>query len=739
MRRACTIAAVALTLVLSLATGARADVYQSISLVSVNGAEQADRAEHPAISLDGHFVAFDGSFGGVSGVWRKELPNGPVEPVAVGAESTPLGESKLPSISQDGRYVSFTSTARLDEKNDTNSSPDVYVRDMDMPATGPCPPQRDEATEPCPFKLASAVDGSAQGISYQYGSPGEAPEFGALAAGRSGMSADGRYVAFVTTATSNLAGTETPPLQVAVREMVAPYHTYLISALYDPSTGQPAIDPETKRDIPVPTAQEGKIGAVFDGGSIPRFQFPEPDVGASISADGSTVAWLGQQIAQQAPTLPEGDTATEETHAEPLWRRWQAGPMAPTRRVTGGSDPLAPACQASEHKALESPPSLTNPCQGPFAPSGNGTTGIEPASGSDYLPRLSADGNAVAFLASAPLVGSGEFGSTGNFSDDLYVVNMKDPALTRVAALRRLTAVAAGGGRDFGRVESIEDLGVSPDGTQIAFASKRTVFPLGTPAYVSTPLAAPAEESGPQQTYNVDLANDTLTRVTQGFSGGPTELVHVPERGFAGSMSFSANGNELAFSSVAPNLVYGDGNQASDVFVVDRKTFASNAVLQYISAAPPGPVTEPRWLVGVRAHSRRDGSVMLEVFVPGGGQLRSAAQSAVRVSVTQSARGSRDRSRFVHSRSRSVVEMRTVATATRASAGEELLAVKLVLTPHYRALAQKHGGQSARVALQFSSPGHALVKGSISVTFIDPPPLQKHKAKKRTASGVSSR
>jgi hypothetical protein len=341
------------------------------------------------------------------------------------------------------------------------------------------------------------------------------------------------------------------------------------------------------------------------------------------------------------------------------------------------------------------------------------------------------------FLASAPLVEGGEFGSTGSFSDDLYVVDMRDPSLSRVAALRRLTAIAAGGSRDFGRVEAIEDLGVSPDGTQIAFASKRTVFPLGSPAYVSTPLAAPAEESGPQELYSVDLANDTLTRVTHAFNGAPTQLVHVAENGFAGSPSFSADGNRLAFTSVAPTHVYGDGNQASDVFVVDRQTFASDAVLQYISAAPSGPAIEPAWLLGVRAHSRRDGSVVLEVLVPGAGQLRSAAQSAVLVSLAQSAHGSGKRRSSTHSHGHSVVQMRTVAAAARASAGEELLSLRLVLAPHYRTLAQKRGGQSATVTLQFSAPGHRQVRGAISVTFLRPPSSHKHKANKhkRSAGG----
>jgi hypothetical protein len=521
-----------------------------------------------------------------------------------------------------------------------------------------------------------------------------------------------------------------------------------VSALYDASARGPAIDPKTGRNLPVPTSPEGGlVGAVFDQGSVPTFQFPDPAVGASISADGSTVAWLGQRIESQAPML-SGEVERRADHAEPLWRRWREGagfnPHAPTRRVTGGSDPVSPSCEAAQgagETALQEPPTLADPCQGPFAPGNNGGTGIEPASGSDYLPRLNADGRVVAFLASAPLVEGGEFGGTGNFSDDLYWVDMAD-GFTRVQSLHRLTAIAAGGGRDFGRVEPVEDLGVSPDGSEIAFASRRTVFPLGSPSYVSPPLAAPSEESGPQEIYDVDLANDTLTRVTHGFDGSPTESpTHGVVTSLIGSPSFSANGDRLAFSSVAPNLVYGDGNEASDVFFVDRQHFGAAAVQQYISAPPPNPTTEPGWLLGVSARSRRDGSVLLDVYVPGAGALRAAAQSAVVVGSAQAARGSRHRHRghASHKRTATALAMRTVASAARASGGEGLLEVPLVLAPHYRALTLRPGGQSALVSVLFSSPGHQLVHAAITVTFMDPPAPHRHTKKHKHSSSRGHR
>lgn len=200
-----------------------------------------------------------------------------MEPVAAGDAQQPAldaPDAKRPSISADGRYVSFTTTAPLDPVNDLNAAPDVYVRDMTI-----------EAGQPGGFTLASAADQSSAGLTYDFGGQ-ESFGRGALASGRSAITADGRHVVFVTTASSNLANpaiVDTPPLQVAVRDLDIE-RTRLVSVQFDQSTRQTTA-------APVPTVSEGGItfGAVFHAGNtVPAF--PEAFEGASISADGSTVA-----------------------------------------------------------------------------------------------------------------------------------------------------------------------------------------------------------------------------------------------------------------------------------------------------------------------------------------------------------------------------------------------------------------------------------------------------------------
>lgn len=693
------------------ATVARADVFEAISLASAGvlpgGSiqEQATLAEHPALSGDGRYVAFDGSFGGVTGVWRRDLQTGAVEQVAG-------GDAQLPSISEDGRYVSFTTNEGASLAAITNGRPDehpeqeavnVYVRDMSV-----------SAGAAGAFTVASAPSGSSAPLTYQP-PEGGAQKFGSIASSRTAMSSDGRYVAFVTTAVSDLVEPQTPADQVAVRDMRT-NETKLVSVEYE--------NGPTSR--PVSTVIEGGEvrGAVY---LVERFPAgtSASSQGATISADGSTVAWMGQEIAKQAPT--QGTAEARNEYVEPLWRRIAGGPQEPTRRVTGGSDPTSPACVASGESEPSRPLSLADPCQGPFdaALKGAASAGVYTAVASaDRLPRLSADGRTVAFLASQRTLASGEEFASAQDSDDLYVVDMAD-GLTRVAALRRLTELASGNPNVNGGFAPITDFGVSPDGSEIAIATARTAFPLGSPAFVSPQAAKPEM----QELYDVDLANDTLTRVTHGYQGEVVQsepFGSLVEQTEAASPSFSADGNELAFSSAAVNLTFGEGNKANSVFVVSRKRFGQEAVQQFLSPAPANPGTDPAWLLSVHAHSRRDGSVVLEVQTPGAGRLSASAESSVRVCVrSHSAKRRRRRS---HGARRSAVSVakRRVASGAKSATGEQLMTLKLILAPRYRALAGARGGLSSTVNLSFAAAGHAPLHAKVLVTFARPSHAAHH-------------
>jgi WD40-like Beta Propeller Repeat len=759
---------------LVICPSAGADVFGPIELVSGGflegsgaGGQQALYAHDPALSASGEYVAFDGYFAGRTGVWRRDLETEEVQPVAVGAvvpgsepESCeqPACDAKLPSISENGQYISFTTTAPLDPEDDRNSAPDVYVRNMDVPES-----------QAGAYTLVSAVNGKAEGLSYE-GSSG----YGSVAAGRSAISATGEEVAFVTTAVSNLAACQpgappesacgasspeapeptTPALQVAVRDL-AKKETRLVSEEYDPVAGAQIPDkPVSERE------GDTTYGAVYSsGGAPPEFSAFEhraytlpPTVGASISADGTTVAWMGTNVSKQARTFT-GEA--EAKYAEPLWRRIADGPT-PTRRVTGGSEPENPLCLASGETELPYP-TAPGPCQGPFAT--EPSVGVWSGEVGNTVPQLSEDGYTVAFVATAPLVALGaDFGrGAEGESDDLYVADMSE-GLTRNQALRPLTEVVSG---SLGS-EAIVDLAVSPDGSQVAFSTGRTEFPLGSPAYVSQPQAV----LGMVELFDVDLDNDTLTRVTRGYEGGPSEhpheQLHAGEPAYkstdgALSPSFSKDGDTLAFSSTASNLAYGDGNtppvtinvptgaaDGGDVFVVPRVTYPPEPVETYLSGTLANPSLAPRWSLGATALSLENGSVRLYVEVPGAGELSAAADSAVSVvTAAHAVRASAKRGHASSGRGRSAGKVTTVAIRDVASAKQAIgadsggfVALTLTLAPRYRTLAARSDGLSGTVHLIFTAPGEKALTDSIAVEFVS---RVKASAKKRAKKASSSK
>ncbi len=728
---------------------ARADVFKPLELNSngvpaIEGAsalpQQALYAHDPAVSADGRYVVFSGYIGGYAGVWRRDLSSGGVEvqPVAVGRVRpgseecevpTAPCDAELPSISQDGRYVSFTTAAALEPTLDHNTQPDVYVRDMaqplslsqmEVPTGSPCESSPDPRA--CPLTIVSAVDGSAEGLTYtpQNGT-------GTVAAGRTAISASGRQVAFVTTAASNLAGAGTPTNQVAVRDL-ATRRTQLVSVEYDSATGLPKV-PATPVSSIEGNTEFGAFAAP-EGTLFPfrRQPYVAPkSVGASISADGSTVAWMGQSVYKQARMLP-GET--KAIYVEPLWRRIADGPSAVTRRVTGGSEPESPKCIESGEQALPqgaNPAQQSDPCQGPFAAENEGV--FRPSqSGPNAVPQLSADGSSVAFLATGLLERLGQnFGHVGE-TTDLYLADMHS-GLSRTRALRALTQATSG---SWSGAAPVIDFAISADGNHVAFTTQRVQFPLGSPTYVTQPMALPAMA----ELFDVNLLTDSLTRVTQGYRGGQSERPHeetisgtrpyeIPADG-AQSPSYSADGGLLEFSSSAANLVAGDGNtpagntkflsglaDGTDVFSAMRVVSVSAPVEGYVSAAPPTPTFSPPWRLFLGVRSLPNGSVLLYVTVPASGQLSAVAASALPVAA------GRAHGRRHSARARALRVQRVAASSTLAQPPlDGVVVLPLVPAPHYRSLAARRGGLSASVTVAFSAAGQAQLRGSITVSFL---------------------
>jgi hypothetical protein len=108
------------------------------TLVSANAAGVAVGSTFATLSETGRYVSFltgaslDGvDANGQNDVYRKDLDTGAIRFVSVGMNNTsPNGVAGFSTMSPDGRYVAFYSTAANIVNPDSNGAADVFVRDL---------------------------------------------------------------------------------------------------------------------------------------------------------------------------------------------------------------------------------------------------------------------------------------------------------------------------------------------------------------------------------------------------------------------------------------------------------------------------------------------------------------------------------------------------------------------------------------------------------------------------------
>lgn len=113
--------------------------------VNVNGTQADGGSGAPSISADGRFVAFESSASnltsspdanGFTDIYVKDMQTGVVVRASLSsAGSEPNNESASPSISGDGRFVVFDSDADNLVPNDTNGRGDIFLRDLQLSTT----------------------------------------------------------------------------------------------------------------------------------------------------------------------------------------------------------------------------------------------------------------------------------------------------------------------------------------------------------------------------------------------------------------------------------------------------------------------------------------------------------------------------------------------------------------------------------------------------------------------------
>jgi Tol biopolymer transport system component len=393
------------------------------------------------------------------------------------------GGSFEPAISGDGRYVAFSSRAGNLAPAGKEGRRQIFVKDVKTGAV----------------TLASRADGAG-------GAPAEGDSFGPT------ISADGRYVAFVTSA-ENLSAEDVSSRDVFVRDLLTGTTTLASRA-------------------------NGPAGAVAD----------EESIQASISADGRHVAFAsraGNLSAEDGADTTDVFVRDLDTGVVELISR-AAGPTG----AAGADDSFEPSISADGRSvAFASRAALVGDDVDEMSfpldifvrdratattilvSRKSGATGAPSEVESDE-PAISADGLHVAFASSGKLTGQRGF--------DLNVFVRDIPTETT-----RLVSVGEEGSAGDGR----RNPSISADGRYVAFQSRGNEL-------------SPVDAEGRVDAFSRDMAKGITVTISRasGRLGGPAD-------GPSSNASISADGSAVAFESRATNFSDADGDRFADVFL----------------------------------------------------------------------------------------------------------------------------------------------------------------------------
>jgi Tol biopolymer transport system component len=527
--------------------------------------------ESVATSADGSVIAFvsnatnlvPGDANGVFDVFIYEVVSGHTTRISVASDgSEATAPSQDVALSADGKVVAFVSAAANLVPYDTNGQKDVFVRDRQSGTT---------------TRVSMATGGT------------EAT----AASGQPALSADGRWVAFSSAAGELAPGDANGVSDVFLHDRVGAITTRVSvdSAGGDPDG--PSVAPDLSADGTVVAfesratdllqggADGNNLADVFvaAGGAISRVDVGAPvpqggDSGApSLSPDGRYVAYTSAatNIAPPDP-YPGTDVFVYDRTAGTTRRVSLAGPNGAPDGASHSADVLAAGTHllvAFASDATNLVPGDTNEAPDAFVRDvSTDTTTRESvdaaggeAAGASAAPQLAADGGLATFVSNAQnlTVTPGAPGTA-----EIYRRDRVSGALERVSG-------PGGGGVADGAEGSVSPA-LSAGGNVVAFSSQ-------------SPDLVPGDTNRTADIFLHDRHEGTTARVSVG---------NVGEQGNAGSTdpAISADGRWVAFASEASNLVAGDSNGVSDVFLRDVRQGRTTRIPRPTDAES-GPACQP--------------------------------------------------------------------------------------------------------------------------------------------------
>lgn len=522
--------------------------------VAFDGGNANSFSDSPSLSADGRFVTFrspasnlvEGDLNFEQDIFVRDLQLGVTTRVSLSTDGTSVNSdgSRFPAISHGGMHVTFLSDASNLAPRDSNTQSDVFLRDL---ATG----------------TTALVSRRAPALA-SVSATGNSPDFGNIA-----VSDDGRFVVFQSNAKQlvhddsgrpdifrrDMLSGVTVRVSIADDESLANSDSYVADVSADgrfvafASSASNLVSTATAgsnifvRDMTLETTE--LISVTIDGGAANSAFWP------NTSADGRYVVFISTSA-----TLVPGDA---NNHSDIFVRD----------RQTGITTLVGPGPEQSElFSSLCAPAISGNGRYVVFASAVNNivpgdangnydifvrdlllgvtsrvnvATGGEAGDSSAFSPSISDDGRFVVFVSDARNLVSG-----APFHDayDVFIRDLQLGTTSRVSVSS--TGELSQGGFAF------NDAKISGDGNAVAFISDATNL-------------VPDDTNGVPDVFVRDLQQGTTTRV--GLPGDGSQ----PNNGgwpFGGPLAISRDGQLIAFGSRSDNLVFGDFNGSEDVFLI---------------------------------------------------------------------------------------------------------------------------------------------------------------------------
>jgi Ca2+-binding RTX toxin-like protein len=504
----------------------------AIQRVSTNAAEAQGNSgsDYAQFSADGRYVVFEsdasnlvaGDSNGTWDIFVKDLQSGAIQRVSTDAAGVQGNNGSYDAqFSADGRTVVFVSHASNLVSGDSNGTWDVFVKDLQSGAI------RRVSTD------AAGVQGNGESYSAQF-------------------SADARYVVFASEASNLVAGDSNGTRDIFVKDLQSGAiqrvstdaagvqgNSHSTNAQFSAdgryvvfqsdASNLVAGDSNNASDIFVKDLQSGAIQRVSTDAAGLKGNSGSFD--ARFSADGRYVVF-----ASYANNLVAGDSNGDSD----IFR--VANPFHVDRGVDTVQSSLSYTLPAAvENLTLTGTEALsgTGNSLDNLLTGNSGANSLTGGAGDDTL-----DGGAGADLL---------VGGTGN---DTYRVDNPGDQITEYSGVDPLLVSTNAAGVQGNSISSNAQF--SADGHYVVFESHSSNLVSG-------------DNNRTWDVFVKDLQTGAIQRVS-------TDAAGVQGNSISSNAQFSADGRSVVFESVASNLVSGDNNRTWDVFVKDLQSGAIQCV-----------------------------------------------------------------------------------------------------------------------------------------------------------------